>query len=140
MWFSKPNHYHQLINDSEYADSESGDEKQQLHSEHSQFHGGIKTVRSRWLLLISLLMNLVLIVAFVSRHLHFPSLQNSGTWKGPWAGAAPEELAQPYAHPLKQAPEFGSMKQVVFEEDPKFADDSPDVDAEWDKLWPREYR
>ena len=139
MWFNTPNPYRQLINESEYADSEIGDEKQQLPSEHLQPHGAGKTLRSRWLLIVSLLMNFALIMAFTSRHLHFPSLQTSGTWKGPWAGAAPKEFAKPYDHPFKQAPEFGSMKQVVFEEDAKYMGDSPNVDAEWDNLWPREY-
>ena len=140
MWFIRPNPYRQLINDSEYADSENGDEKQLLHPEPLQTHDAVKTPRSRWLLVISLLMNVILIVAFISRHLHFPSLQTSGSWKGPWAGAAPKELAQPFAHTFKQAPGFGSTKQVVFEEDSKFMGDSPKVDAEWDNLWPREYR
>lgn len=140
MFLSKPNPYRQLINDAEYADSETDDEKQLLHPESLHTHGAVKTSRSRWLLAVSLLMNIALILAFTSRHLHFPSLQSSGTWKGPWAGAAPKELAEPYAHPFKQAPEFGSMEPVVFEEDPKYMGDSPSVDAEWDRLWPREHR
>ena len=139
MWYRKQNTYHSLASNPEYADSESDDEKQLLPTERSRAYGAVNSSRNRWLLFTSAFLNVVLFGAFISGHLHLPSFHASPRWKGPWAGTAPEVWSEPYTHPLREAPEFGSLKQVVFEEDPKFMGDSPDVDAEWDKLWPRKY-
>lgn len=136
MWFLKQHAYHPLDSSPEYADSETGVEKQLSTTDRPTAYGSVRSPRSRWLFIASLLLNLVLFGAFVSRHLHLPSFHDSPMWIGPWAGTAPEEWSEPYSHPLKEAPEFSSLKQVVFEEDSSFMGDSPEVDAEWNKLWP----
>ena len=92
--------------------------------------------RSRRLLVISFTLNVIAVFALLSPRFTLRFFQHDPpTWTGPWAGAAPAELAEPYPHELKQAPDFG-METTVFEENKRFMGVSADVDEQWDSMWP----
>ena len=137
MWFERDT-YRPLTNHSTYADSETDDDKSPSSLDESHHHVR-ETFRRRWPLLLSIFLNVILAAAMMLRHVRLPLFDNIPKLTRPWAGSATEELLEPYIHPLREAPEFGSLKQVVFEENARFVGDSPEVDAEWAGLWPRKF-
>ena len=79
------------------------------------------------MLFLSVLLNIALIFAFISR-----------SFLGPSEDLDKDSRGVSLEHPLREAPEFPS-RLISYEQDPRYMGDSPEIDATWQKLWPRTF-